>query len=232
MFCITKIDKPYTKELKTNAVCIRVLYLIWSKFMPNVFLMVVNCIMFVHIKFTKPMETTKTIAKVNQVSILMVENEEKLVPIKPICEALGIDDKTQRDKINTDEILNSVGGLSTSTGSDGKRYEMFCLPLKFTFGWLFTINSKNVAPEAKESVIKYKLECYEALYRHFTDHTNFMEQKQKIVKEKREELAVIKRNFSEAKSKLADANKCFNDAIDYPFEQWLANDRQLTIKFD
>lgn len=175
---------------------------------------------------------TKTIAKINEVSILMIENGEKLIPIKPICEVLGIDDKTQRDKIKNDEILNSVGGLSTSTGSDKKQYEMFCLPLKFTFGWLFTINPKNVAPEARETVLKYKLECYEALYRHFTDHTNFLEQKQKIARAKEEEVAVLKKNFNEANAKLKEAQKQFHDVIHYPFDEWLANDRQLKLEFE
>lgn len=174
---------------------------------------------------------TKTIAKINKTSILMIENGEKLVPIKPICEALGIDLESQRKKIQTDEILSSVTVLSTATGSDKKQYDMTCLPLKFTFGWLFTINPKNVAPEAKETVVKYKLECYEALYRHFTDHTNFLEQKQKAVKQKEEDLSEIKRNFNEAKSKLKEAEKYFKDAIDYPFEEWLANDRQLKLEF-
>lgn len=45
---------------------------------------------------------------------------------------------------------------------------MFCLPLKYVYGWLFTINPKNVGPEAKESVARYRRECYDVLYRHFT----------------------------------------------------------------
>jgi len=83
------------------------------------------------------------VATVNQVVIVINDDENQLVPIKPICEALGIDAKAQRDRINRDEILSSVGVMTTSTGSDGKQYEMVNLPLKFVFGWLFTINPKN-----------------------------------------------------------------------------------------
>lgn len=64
--------------------------------------------------------STQTVATVNHSGILIIDHGQKLVPIKPICEALGINDKSQRDKIADDEFLNSVGVLSTSTGKDGK----------------------------------------------------------------------------------------------------------------
>ena len=109
------------------------------------------------------------IAKINGSEILAVEQDgEYFVPIKPICQALGIADRPQREKIQQDEILSSVGMLSTSTGADGKTYEMFVLPLKYVYGWLFTINPKNVSPDAKEAVTRYRRECYEVLYNHFT----------------------------------------------------------------
>lgn len=91
----------------------------------------------------------KQIARINGVEIpAVLNNGEWYIPIKPICQALGIEFETQRDKINTDEILSSVAGLRPATGSDGKKYEMLCLPLKYVYGWLATINPKNVAPEA------------------------------------------------------------------------------------
>lgn len=44
---------------------------------------------------------------------------------------------------------------------------MLCLPFEFVFGWLFTINPDKVKPEAAEAVIRYKRECYHALFAHF-----------------------------------------------------------------
>ena len=109
------------------------------------------------------------ISKINDVDIVTVERDgEIFVPIKPICEAIGIDVESQRDKINSDEILSSVAVFSTATGADGKSYEMQCLPLRYTYGWLFTINPKKVAPEAREAVARYRRECYDVLYEHFT----------------------------------------------------------------
>jgi hypothetical protein len=100
----------------------------------------------------------KSIIKINNVEIL-VDEKQQLVPIKPICDALCIDDKAQKDRIKRDEILSSVEVIMTSTGSDGKQYEMVCLPIKFIFGWLFSIDTGRVADRAKDAVIKYKLAC-------------------------------------------------------------------------
>lgn len=57
--------------------------------------------------------------------------------------------------------------LVSSTGTDGKQREIFCLPLEYVYGWIFTINPKNVSESAREGVIRYKRECYDALYFHF-----------------------------------------------------------------
>ena len=109
--------------------------------------------------------TTKTLAKINNVPIQVVEDKAQImIPIRPICEALGIDEESQRKKLREDDFLNSVAVLSTATGSDGKQYEMLCIPHEFIFGWLFTINPKNVKEEAREAVAKYRIECYRALY--------------------------------------------------------------------
>lgn len=108
------------------------------------------------------------ISKINGVDIVTVNRDgEIFVPIKPICEAIGIDVESQRDKIQADEILNSVAVFCTATGADGKQYEMHCLPLRYTYGWLFTINPKKVAPEARDAVSRYRRECYDVLYDHF-----------------------------------------------------------------
>lgn len=109
-----------------------------------------------------------TIARINNVDIVSaVKDGEILVPIKPICTAIGIDFKSQRNKIERHPILSSVGVIMTSTGSDGKHYEMMCLPVEHIFGWLFTIDSNSVSEEARPNVLRYQKECYHTLYAHF-----------------------------------------------------------------
>ena len=114
-----------------------------------------------------------SIIKINGTEIFAESTEDGIfVPIKPICTAIGVDFKSQYEKLQNDEILSSTMVLSTTVGADGKEREMVSLPLMYIYGWLFTINPKNVAPEAKESVTKYRMECYRALYRHFENLRN------------------------------------------------------------
>lgn len=68
---------------------------------------------------------TREIAKVNNVAIMAGNDPKQLVPIKPICDALGIDAKAQRNRIDRDEILSSTGVIMTSVAADGK--ERGCL---------------------------------------------------------------------------------------------------------
>lgn len=175
---------------------------------------------------------TKIIARVNNIAIIASNEPEKYVPIKPICDILGIDRKSQQDKIKDHPILSSVGVLSTLTGADGKQYEMFCLPLEFVFGWLFTINSSNVAPEAKEAVEKYQLECYRALYHHFTAYSRFNEAKQKRLASEYENYQSIQENFNKAKQELTEAKKRMDAAKELTFEEWEIQDRQQKLNFD
>lgn len=108
------------------------------------------------------------IKRVNETNITIVqEGSDIFVPIRPICDALGVDFSGQRRRIMSDPILGSVVDEKSATASDGKNYMMVCLPFEFVFGWLFTINPDKVKPEASEAVIRYKRECYHALYAHF-----------------------------------------------------------------
>ena len=109
------------------------------------------------------------ITKINGVDIITVDSQgETYVPIKPICDALGISLERQREKIQSDDILSTTAALRGAVDADGKEREMLCLPLRYVYGWLFTINPKNVAPAAREAVTRYRRECYDVLYHHFT----------------------------------------------------------------
>lgn len=174
-----------------------------------------------------------SITRVNDVNIVCVEeNGVKLIPIRPICDALGIDAKAQRTKIQEDEILSSVGVLSTSTGSDGKQYEMFAIPLEFVFGWLFTINPKNVKPEAQEAVTVYKLQCYRALYEYFAEPQTFLAQKQRQMELYIDEYQERQRNFKDARILMQESKKKLNTVTKLTIEDWRKNGRQLNLTFE
>lgn len=109
------------------------------------------------------------ISKINEVDIVTVERDgEIFVPIKPICEAIGIDVDAQRNKLNSDQFFNSTTAIIAAVAADEKEREMYCIRLRDVYGWLATINPGKVAPEAREAVTRYRRECYDVLYEHFT----------------------------------------------------------------
>ncbi|HSW67479.1 MAG TPA: phage antirepressor N-terminal domain-containing protein [Bacteroidales bacterium] len=176
--------------------------------------------------------TISAVAKVNNTEILVIENGEKRVAVKPLCEILGVDFSAQLQRIKSDEILGSTVGLSTTVGADGKQREMQTIPFKFVFGWLFTINPKNVAPEAKDAVVKFKLECYDALYNHFTRYADYVEQKQRLIEEHLSIVEAINLDFHEAKNRLLEAKAELNRARQLTFADYDAASRQLKMFTD
>jgi hypothetical protein len=175
---------------------------------------------------------TKAIAKINETTIQVVcENGVKLVPVKPICEALGIDYPTQFTRLKEDDFLSSTIGLSPMVGGDGKDREMVCIPLKYVFGWLFTINPKNVKEEARESVAKYRAKCYDVLYDYFADQSEFLEFKQGVVNERIEKYEELRMEFKTAEKRMRDAKTELFRAKDLTYEEWKDIQRQQKIEF-
>lgn len=109
------------------------------------------------------------ITSINGIDIYAVNDKDGnvFVPAKPICDAIGVAYQTQHLKLQEHEILAPTITLRVMVAADGKQREMVCLPLEFVYGWIFTINTKNVSEKAHDSVLRYQLECYNALYRHF-----------------------------------------------------------------
>ncbi len=126
---------------------------------------------------------------INGVEIFAVKDDKSqiFVPVKPICEAIGVAFQTQHLKLQEHPILGPTVTLGVIVAADGKEREMVCLPLEFIFGWLFTINPRNVAEASRESVIRFQSECYHALYVHFAGSL------QETIEQNKEELSLLRR---------------------------------------
>ena len=180
----------------------------------------------------KKNNSATTVAIVNKQKIqVLVENGNEFVPIRPICDALGIDAKSQRDRIKRDQILSSVGVTMTSTGADGKNYEMTVLPLRFIFGWLFTIDSNLVKEESREAVVRYQLECYNALYNHFKSYVDFVDFRQEQIDEALVKYDEARADFSGAKNKLREARELLDEKRQINYQSFLNNTRQTQLEF-
>jgi hypothetical protein len=120
------------------------------------------------------------LVKINEVEISFpMQGETILVPIKPVCEVLGIDHSAQVQTLKNHPILGSTMVESTTVAADGKDRNMLCLPLKYFFGWLFSIDARKVKPEASEAVIAYQEKVYDVIYDKF--FLEPVQQKKKLI---------------------------------------------------
>ena len=83
------------------------------------------------------------------------------IAIKPICEALNVDYIRQFKNLKEHHFLSQLLSEQTMVATDGKLRKMVCLPEKFVYGWLFSINSES------EELKLYQFKCYEVLYDYF-----------------------------------------------------------------
>lgn len=130
--------------------------------------------------------TKKTLVPTEQKQVLFYDDEitavrlkdgRVFVPVKPICERLGIQWAAQSKRIRRDPVLSkeimSMSITDTDIRVSGSRRprtsEMLCLPLDFISGFLFGINATRVKEELRDRVIKYQRECYKALAEAFQD---------------------------------------------------------------
>ena len=171
------------------------------------------------------------IARVNNVNLIVCQDPEQLVPIRPICDALGVDFASQYQRLKRDEIYRSTVVVTTMVASDGNDREMVALPMEFIFGWLMSIDTSRVKEEARPAVIQYKLECHKALYQYFAGAQTFLKEKQAILDIKQQRYFELNTNFKEARRNLAEAKKDLQDTFAIDYETWISNSRQLIIPF-
>ncbi|MDG6843479.1 phage antirepressor N-terminal domain-containing protein, partial [Glaesserella parasuis] len=108
--------------------------------------------------------STQTISFNNQALITFEQNGTRYTAMKPICENIGLAWEPQLLRIKRDDILSSTMIITIIVAEDGKNREMVCLPIEYLNGWLFGIDVKRCKPEIRETLIKYKKECYQALH--------------------------------------------------------------------
>lgn len=108
--------------------------------------------------------------------LVKVDRQEQIyVPIRPICDYLGLDWSAQYRRINRDTVLSgAIQGvaITTTPSSDGRGgglQEMICLPLKFLPGWLFGVSAARVKEELREKIIRYQRESYDVLWEAFQE---------------------------------------------------------------
>ena len=107
-------------------------------------------------------------------AVLVEENGEQTVyvPIRPICDFLGVRWNAQFERINRDIILTEVGRTVRVIRTEGTRQvgrKLFCLPIDYLNGWLFGISVERVKPEFQDRIVRYQRECYKVLAEAFRE---------------------------------------------------------------
>lgn len=104
-------------------------------------------------------------------ALVQAEGEAQIyIPIRPICEFLGLSWSGQRERTMRDEVLKEAMRFVrvTRTNSSGGRPDVLALPLKFLPGWLFGISVERIKDETiRSKIIQYRRECYDVLWNAF-----------------------------------------------------------------
>ncbi|MFW5941914.1 MAG: phage antirepressor N-terminal domain-containing protein [Chloroflexota bacterium] len=91
------------------------------------------------------------------------------IPLRQMCDFLGIDWSSQRQRIKRDPVLEEKTRSVVVTTTDRGDREMLSLPLGYLAGWLFGINASRVREEVRDRLIRYQRECYDVLAEAFED---------------------------------------------------------------
>lgn len=92
-----------------------------------------------------------------------------LVPLRPICENLGLAWSSQLQRTRRDPVLTAAiaAVFITNTASPTGTSTVIALPLDMLPGWLFGVSASRVKPALQEKVTRYRAECFRVLWEHF-----------------------------------------------------------------
>ncbi|MFR3120263.1 MAG: phage antirepressor N-terminal domain-containing protein [Proteus mirabilis] len=119
-------------------------------------------------------------------------NNEPYVPMKPIVEGMGLNWKSQFNKIK--QRFKSTMVEITIVAADGKMRDMLCLPLRKLSGWMLTIYPNKVKPEIRNKVTQFQEECDDVLYRYWTEGQVVNPRKLSVMEQLNEACADFKRD--------------------------------------
>ena len=96
----------------------------------------------------------------NQSVSVIHQDNQLYVPMKHICENIGLLWHGQYERIKRHTVLSSTIRVIRIVASDQKTRELVCLPLEYLNGWLFGVDIRRVKPEIKDRLTQYQTECF------------------------------------------------------------------------
>lgn len=99
-------------------------------------------------------------------TIHAINDEGKpLVSVRHVCESLGIDAASQREKLKKKTWATEV--IIPSVGTDGRTRQMHMVDRRTLTMWLATIDTNRVKPDARPLLIAFQNEAADALDSYF-----------------------------------------------------------------
>ena len=122
-----------------------------------------------------PVEQKQVLFYQDEITAVLVgkgQQKQVYIPIRPICDFLGLSWTGQRERIERDAVLSGeVRGVrvTRTPGAGGGTQTMTCLPLDYLSGFLFGVNVNRVKENVRERLVRYQRECYRVLAEAFRD---------------------------------------------------------------
>ena len=115
-------------------------------------------------------ETKQVMFYEDELTAVKGEDGTIYVPMRQICDRLGINWSSQAKRIRRDPVLSEeIQSVVIMTTHRGKQ-ETLCLPLTYMHGWLFGLTASRVKKELQEQLIKYQRDCYRILSEAFVEN--------------------------------------------------------------
>ncbi len=125
-----------------------------------------------------PVDQRQVLFYDDEITAVAVEQEgerQVYVPLRPICDYLGLDWSAQSRRVRRDPVLRkrvefvAITATNPQQAAKGGNPNMLCLPLDYLNGFLFGISATRVRKELQERVILYQDRCYKVLAEAFQE---------------------------------------------------------------
>lgn len=106
----------------------------------------------------------------DNVVAVQMESGDIYVPIRHLCELLGVSYQGQIDRIRRDPVLEKYESLVVIDDERrGGPQATNCLALKFVPGWLFGISARRVKESVRDKLVLYQEQVYDVIWQAFRD---------------------------------------------------------------
>lgn len=107
-------------------------------------------------KALQPAEQKQVLFYEDEITAVRMSDGRVFVPVRPLCDRLGVAWSAQRRRINRDAVLSDeVRGVAVSATPGGQQ-EMICIPLHLLQQWVDGINAARLKPKIRERVILWQ----------------------------------------------------------------------------